>query len=126
MYLEYDDYEEMGGTIDEDSFPRYEARARMEINRATFGRLTGREPAAMPESVKYCMYDLISAIHAGESTGGMAAGRAVSSMSNDGVSMSFSGNQTDSTRYMGIIRGWLAGETTACGLPLLYAGVDVR
>lgn len=130
MYLTYDEFSEMGGVIEEEAvFNRYEAKARVQIDRATFGRL--RDEADIPESVKYCMYELISAIQANDSMAGLSAGREVASMSNDGVSVTFASGlsstgsmQTQDKRNLAIIRGWLAGETTACGLPLLYAGVD--
>jgi hypothetical protein len=128
MYLEYSEFEDMGGTVNEDAFPRFEAKARTQIDRATHGRLAKETPVR--NSVKYCVFELISAIAAGESVGGIASGRAVASMSNDGVSVSFAqagddaGTRSDSIRYFAIIRTWLDGETDANGTPLLYAGVD--
>lgn len=128
MYLEHSEFEDMGGTVNEDSFPRYEAKARMLIDRATHGRLTKETPVR--NNVKYCMFELISAIAANESIGGVAAGRAVASMSNDGVSISFAqvgndaGTRSDSIRFFAIIRTWLDGDTDTNGTPLLYAGVD--
>ena len=63
MYLNYSEFEDMGGIANEDFFPRLEMKARMQIDRATLGRVSGME--TVPQSVKYCMYDLISAIAAG-------------------------------------------------------------
>lgn len=125
MYLKYDEFEDMGGVANEDFYDRLEMKARRQIDRATFGRLTSLEAAAIPQSVKYCMYDLITAIGADETTGGIASGRSVTAMSNDGVSLSFGGGKSDAARYRGIIHAWLAGEVDACGTPLLYAGVCV-
>lgn len=125
MYLEYDEFEEMGGIVNEDLYPRLEMKARTQIDRATYGRLTGLATEAIPERVKYCMYDLITAIAAEEATGGVAFGRSVTAMSNDGVSLSFGGGKSEAARYKGIIHAWLASETDACGVPLLYAGVCV-
>lgn len=118
----------MGGGASESAFPRLEAKARAQLNRMTFGRIVGEEPVR--ENVKYCMFDLIGAMEAEESMGSIAAGREIASMSNDGVSVSFasagSGNaKSGAARYAAIARGWLADETTACGLPLLYAGVGM-
>lgn len=127
MYLTYDEYENMGGSAAEDLYPRLEAKARAQLNRVTFGRIVGEKPVR--ENVKYCMFDLISAIEADEGMGGLTIGREVASMSNDGVSVSFtasgSGGGTSAARYTAIVRSWLADETTACGIPLLYAGVRV-
>lgn len=125
MYLKYDDFEDMGGIVNEDSYERLEMKARMQIDRATFGRLTALDAAVIPKSVKFCMYDLITAIAAEEATGGIASGRSVTAMSNDGVSLSFGGGKSEAARYRGIIHSWLAEEVDACGTPLLYAGVCV-
>lgn len=121
MYLSYDDYEEWGGTIDEASFERYEHKARALIDLKTRGRVQGEDPVR--NAVKYACFDLIRAMAGDESTAG-GAGLAVSSMSNDGISVTFAGTGSAEGRYSAIIRSWLAAETTACGVPLLYAGVD--
>lgn len=130
MYLTYDEYEDMGGGAPEDVFPRLEAKARAHLDRITFGRLQNDSPVR--ESVKFCMFDLINAVFGDESNGSMAAGREIASMSNDGVSVSFvsgsgsGGARASAARFGAIVRSWLANETTACGIPLLYAGVSVR
>ena len=128
MYLTYEEYTGMGGGASQSAYPRLEAKAAALLNRMTFGRLAGSE--AVSESVKYCMFDLIGAIEAEESLGGIAAGREISAMSNDGVSVSFSasgsgGARAGAAKYAAIARDWLANETDACGIPLLYAGVRV-
>lgn len=126
MYLTYDEYAGMGGGAPESAFPRLEARARAQLDRITFGRICGEDPVR--ENVKYCMFDLIGAIEAEDAMGSLAAGREIASMSNDGVSVSFSsggsgGARSAAARYTAIAHDWLATETTACGIPLLYAGV---
>lgn len=124
MYLDFNEFENMGGMVNEDSYPRYELKARRQIQRATFGRLTD-STAAIPESVKNCMFELISAIAADDAAGGIAAGRIVTGMSNDGMSVSFANAKSETARYRGIIHAWLSFEVDACGIPLLYAGVNV-
>lgn len=127
MYLKYDEYVGMGGGAPESAYPRLEAKARAQLNRMTFGRVCGEEPVR--ENVKYCMFDLISTVEAEGGMGDMAAGREIASMSNDGVSISFvtgsGGAKSAAARYAAIARSWLANETTACGIPLLYAGVGM-
>lgn len=128
MFLRYEEYVRMGGGADESAFPMLEAKARAQLNRMTFGRLEGNENVS--ENVKYCMMELMAAIEAEESMGSLAAGREISGMSNDGVSISFAtsgsgGARTSAAKYAAIARGWLANETTACGIPLMYAGVRV-
>ena len=130
MYLTYDEYEDMGGGMDAALFPRFEAKARKRIDAMTFGRVRRDNPVR--ECVKNCMFELIQAMHEDETNVGFS-GREISSMSNDGVSVTYaSGNSQTGTqngsgaRYAGIVRTWLAGETDACGNNILYAGVIVR
>ena len=121
MYLDYDSYAQMGGELEPDVYERLAAKAERLIDRATHARL--KTQASVPDGVKYCIMELINAIQADESMGGMSAGREISSMSNDGVSVSFTA-MAASARYMEIIRQWLGGETTEAGVHLLYAGND--
>ena len=121
MYLDYGSYAQMGGEMEPDVYERLAAKAERLIDRATHARL--KAESTVPMSVKYCIMELIDAIQADESMGGMSAGREISSMSNDGVSVSFAA-MAASARYMEIIRSWLDGETTEAGVHLLYAGCD--
>ena len=121
MYLDYGDYAQMGGELEPDVYERLAAKAERLIDRATHARL--KAESTVPDGVKYCIMELINAIQADESMGGMSAGREISSMSNDGVSVSFTA-MAASARYMEIIRQWLDGETTEAGVHLLYAGCD--
>ena len=121
MYLDYGDYAQMGGELELDVYERLAAKADRLIDRATHARL--KAVSTVPMCVKYCIMELIDAIHADESMGSMSAGREISSMSNDGVSVSFTA-MAASARYMEIIRQWLDGETTEAGVHLLYAGCD--
>lgn len=123
MYLTYEEYLGMGGSIDQNAFTRLEAKARSHIDRITFGRLCAESPVR--DSVKYCMYDLLGAVQADEANGAMAMGREITSMSNDGVSITFSTYNKECARYTAIVRTWLAMETDACGVPLMYPGVCV-
>ena len=121
MYLDYGSYAQMGGELEPDVYERLAAKAERLIDRATHARLKAQ--SSVPMSVKYCIMELIDAIQADESMGSMSAGREISSMSNDGVSVSFTA-MAASARYMEIIREWLDGETTEAGVHLLYAGCD--
>ena len=130
MYLPYEEYANMGGGMDAALFPRFEMKARKRIDAMTFGRL--QSESEVRESVKHCMFELVQAMHEDEMNVGFS-GREISSMSNDGVSVTYNtGNsQTgaqngSSARYAGIVRTWLTGETDAHGNNILYAGVIVR
>lgn len=130
MYLTYDEYVKMGGSISREAYPRIEAKARAVLDKYTYSRVA--DEATVRESVKYCMYDLANAINADEMLGATTYGREISSMSNDGVSVSFvsgsasSGAKNGFVRYASIVRVWLSDEYTSDGVPLLYAGVSVR
>lgn len=123
MYLTYEEYLGMGGSVEENAFARLESKARAHLDRATFGRLASIDP--LPDSVKYCMFDLLNAVTGDESAGASASGREIASMSNDGVSVTFSTSGKVSSRYTAIVRTWLATETDARGVPLMYPGVCV-
>ena len=60
MYLTYEEYVEMGGTLDEATFNEYEFEARGLVDWYTFDRLK-KETELSPE-VKQCMYMLIKYI----------------------------------------------------------------
>jgi hypothetical protein len=125
MYLTYDDYVGMGGNIDVLDFNRHMARANATITRMTHGRILNESPVR--ESVKYAAYDLVNAIYADAQAG--ANGREIASVSNDGVSISFvgenlSGAAAAAQRYAMIVRSYLEYESDANGTLLLYAGVD--
>jgi hypothetical protein len=129
MYLTYDEYLDMGGReIEEEVFARHMARANATITRMTHGRILNESPVR--DSAKYAAYDLVNAIQADESLGGVASGREIAAMSNDGVSVTFAsgsggnGVADCSVRYANIVREWLTFEVTDRGIPLLYAGVD--
>jgi hypothetical protein len=127
MYITYEEYVDMGGSVSEGAFNRLETKARAAVDRVTFGRLKNESP--MRDAVRYCMFDLINAANADDSAGAITAGREIAAMSNDGISVSFasSGGASASVaaRQAAIVREWLAAETDAYGTPLLYAGVSV-
>ena len=53
------------------------------------------------------------------------SGREIAAMSNDGVSVSFTTSGKAASRYTAIVRTWMAMETDAFGVPLMYPGVCV-
>jgi hypothetical protein len=61
QYLEFDEYEELGGSLDETPFNILEFEARKKINERTLGRLKGIEE--LPQEVKMCMFALINTIN---------------------------------------------------------------
>lgn len=113
MYLSYDEYTEMGGTLAVAAFSRFEFRARAIIDQHTFGRLKGL--AEQPEAVKKLMFELM-AEEDKEQNG------VIQSVSNDGYSETYAVADNEQ-RAVVLIAAYLAQEKTADGTPLLYRGV---
>ena len=144
MYLTYDEYTDMGGTLDETAFQDLEFDAESTINWYTFNRLKRKEweKTLETEELKRCMYQLIRVKQIEQellsaSSGGVGVGvgwtkeAGITQESNDGVSVSYntlsSGdlmayangtkNKTDLvTRYLGSVVNDL-------GRNILYRGV---
>ena len=132
MYLTYDDYKRMGGTLDEINFERFEFQAEAQINYATFSRLKGN--TVIPEEVKkltHYLIDLMEKKAAAFSLGKGSSDTAtyITSQSNDGVSVSYNGlNPSDlielcKADVLNAIRSFLDGVTNEAGHKLLYRGL---
>lgn len=120
MYLAYDEYVAMGGTLEHAPFSRLCTRASTMITRLTHGRLLFEKPVR--DAAKYATYDMIEAMHADQLAG--ADGREIASMSNDGVSITYAQSGSCDARCAGIAKSYLSTETDKRGVPLMYAGVD--
>lgn len=125
MYLEYTEYVAYGGTITEQGlYNRLEFRAESLLDRITLGRI--KNMTTISEAIKRCMFELIGVVErSSDSEMQMAMG--VSSVSNDGVSVTYgngaaSGSISDSVA-MHICRDYLIGEVDANGVPLIYHGL---
>lgn len=136
MYLTYEEYQNMGGTLDETTFNDFEFEAETYIDWYTFNRLSKFEE--LPEAVKKCMYRIILLAKArfdmlmtstptGSSTLGLEA--SLTSQSNDGVSLTY--NTISATYVFGhiknemedIVNRYLCGLKDSLGHGLLYRGV---
>lgn len=134
MYLEFIDYQQMGGALDEAAFTQYERKARRLVDWVTFGRLKNEE--TLPEELAGLMYDLIGLVQEqdallGQGTDGTASGAAsgaIASQSNDGVSISYNSLSADALsaslkkEAAGMILWALEGVKTSDGRKLLYRG----
>ncbi|MEA4899319.1 MAG: hypothetical protein VB065_14045 [Eubacteriales bacterium] len=120
-YLTHDEYKALGGTLDAAAFAVQEFRARQLIDQLTHGRIKGEDPVR--EAVKHTARALIALQTYDEAHGG----REVASESNDGLSVTYAttGPGGGYARRVDIVCDYLTNETTAAGVPLLYAGVDV-
>lgn len=59
MYLSYEDYQNMGGTLDETAFNNFEFEAECMVNYYTFNRLKKIDEAYYPDTLDRCVFKLI-------------------------------------------------------------------
>ena len=132
MYLTYEEYQRMGGTLDKITFTEFEFQAEAQINYATFSRLKG--DTTFPEAVRRLTYYLINLMAkkaAAFSLGNNGSGSDVyiTSQSNDGVSVSYNGMAPSDlvelckADSLNAIRSYLDGVTNEAGRKLLYRGL---
>lgn len=133
MYLTYEEYLNMGGTLDESAFDNYLIDSEMLIDWYTFNRLHGE--TEIPERVKQCVFKLISL--ADMKSKSLVLGRevdgtgnaSVSAQSNDGVSISY--NTLSASQALDliklesgqIVKQYLNGVVNSVGRKLLYRGI---
>lgn len=127
QYLEFDEYEELGGSLDETPFNILEFEARRKIDERTFGRLKLLEE--QPIEVKMCMFALINSINSYNNAYQNSNNRNVASESVGSYSVSYaSGTQiqeiinSKNVEIEEIIRTYLMGVVVN-GEHILYIGV---
>ena len=120
MYLTYDEYAGMGGTLDDAVYARCAMRADALMDRMTHGRI--RDESPVRDCVKYAAFDLAEAIAADMRAG--TDGADIAAIGNDGVSITYATPYAPTKRYAQIVRAYLDGQVDAHGTPLMYAGVD--
>lgn len=124
MYLTYAEYKAWSGQQAESAYNRLEFKARMLVDEYTFGRL--KTEATISEVVKRLMFELIGMI-GNQDISAEGYGGVVESEGNDGYSLKMAEGTVltaaQSMMQMGsLIETYLANETTAAGVPLLYCG----
>ena len=135
MYLTYDEYTDMGGTVDETAFENLEFEARAQIDYWTFNRLVDEQ--TISEAVKRCMYKLISLLHTQQNMLDSSApadqdGTVTAQIigrSNDGVSVSY--NAISANRIVDILQNsikatinqYLGNVRNSLGQKVLYRGI---
>lgn len=125
-YLTFDEYLTLGGTVGSSEFDRLEAEARAYVDRYTFDRLRSEFESKRSDELKRCMKMLIEILFTNETA---AENGHVSSMSNDGVSISYSVASPEQeplllrNKIKSIIYLHLAAERTSDGTPLIFGGV---
>lgn len=136
MYLTYDEYTEMGGTLDETAFIDLEYEARTYIDWVTFNRLWKEE--TIPARVKECEYHILKLIQSkldalnpsSESDTSLdGTNKTIASQSNDGVSISYNVLsakdiiEASDKELQKTIHRYLDGVRNNLGYKLLYRGI---
>lgn len=137
MYITYDEYTDMGGTLSETDFTFLAYEAGSYIDWYTFNRL--KKDSTVPQAVKDCEFYIIRLIQIKMSSMGIASlepddsstafMQAIASQSNDGVSVSYNAMsardavQAISTEIEGTIKRYLQGVVNELGRKLLYRGL---
>ena len=113
-YLEFDRYRELGGRLDGGRFARAVFSARLKIDGLTHGRLES-VPGESPtwEKVRMLVLELVERQMLGMD------GKEVSSMSNEGRSVSY---ESSDGKAEELVRQYLGNEKTPEGVWLINAG----
>ena len=122
QYLNYSEYQSLGGTLEEMPFNLLEFKARKEIDRVTSMKLVGK--GQNYTSVKACIYDLIPVIKSYQEY--TSNNKSIASTNTDGYSESYnvlqsSFNEIQQKELNAIIENDLFG-TIVDGEHVLYLG----
>lgn len=123
MYLEYDEYQAMDGTLDNSVFTLWERKAEYEINAQAAGKTGTRisKLTELPQAVKDCTFDLIQFLSANASDGKTVTSE---SQSSGGVSESYSYNVLDKDRIQAETESIIYNTFFGGGIGhLLYRGL---
>lgn len=133
-YLSYQEYQDMGGTLDEATFNDVSYEAQSQIDWWTFSRL--QTETELPDAVKQCMYHLIKLIQdyriataVGTQEDGTAVSASVASQSNDGVSISYNimsaseAVEVIQDQLKNAVQRYLQGVKNSLGQKVLYRGL---
>ena len=121
QYLTYEEYTEIGGTLDLTAFKRNIDRACGFVDLQTQSRL--HRVLEVSQRVKSCVRDLVEYLASNVSNGKMVTSK---SQSAGGVSESESyatkNNDEMSSEMLDIVYDYLTAEKDDCGTPLMYRG----
>lgn len=124
QYLTYDEYVELGGTLDEAPFNILELEAQKNIDKYTLGRLQNLDEQI--NEVKICEFKLVGLLNTYNSY--ESRDKSISSENIDGYSISYSqGTESVSKAKVNEIKAIVKEFLTECrledGTPYLYVGV---
>lgn len=89
QYLEFDEYEELGGSLPETPFNILEFEARRKIDEKTFGRLKEMDTKKIPLEVKMCVFALVNTLQSYSLDSTSSKNKNIASESTDGYSVSY-------------------------------------
>lgn len=135
MYLTYEEYQNMGGTLNEAAFNDFEFEAESIIDWYTFNRLHNQ--TTYPEALGKCVYALIKLCATKAGAMGLAengnendgTSAVIASQSNDGVSVSYNilsaseAFKLCSDEVGNTVKRYFNGVTNELGRKLLYRGL---
>ena len=128
QYLTYVEYKALGGNLSETPFTLLENKARMYVDKYTFGRLIDLE--VQEQNTKLCIYYLIENLQNYESSINQSIAQNISSENIDGYSVSYINNASSVSSIItgkedsikDIIYTYLANCKLEDGTPYLYRG----
>lgn len=123
QYLTYEQYRELGGTLDMTPFNILELEAQKNIDKYTFGRLKNLDEQI--NEVKTCDFALINLLEGYSKNS--KSDKSISSESIDGYSVSYNSNVENISKIKvneikGIIKSYLSECYLEDGTPYLYTG----
>lgn len=125
QYLNYDEYKQLGGTLEEMPFNILEYKARKIVDKYTFGRLINLDTQI--QEVKMCVYDLINLLNKNNTIKNSANSNSnIASENIDGYSVSYVNNNTEESEKQNksIVIDYLSECKLDDGTPYCYCGVD--
>lgn len=121
QYLTYEEYLNMGGTLDKTAFERFSYRAKGIIDNATHNRITGE----IKEEIKNCFIAVVDYLSTNERRGAEVTSRSQSA-GNVSESESYSVLTLDDKKaeLEQIILDYLGSVEDEHGRPILYRGAQ--
>jgi hypothetical protein len=126
QYLTHDEYQDLGGLLEEVPFNLLEYDARKMIDERTSGRLINIEKKEILFDVKVCIYKMIEVKENYQSL--KTQNKDIASENTDGYSISYkklekADLEAENKELMDIIESYLS-NVLINGIPILYLGVD--
>lgn len=124
QYLTFEEYRELGGTLEQMPFSILEFKAQKEIDKYTFNRLLDLEEYS--NEVKVCIFDLMNIV---SSYTKIINNTGISSESTDGYSISYGNVSKDNIKsYNADVKTCIERYLVNCkledGTPYMYCGVE--